>query len=431
MATAESQARSLDPDPLITLYQLDLRPAGATGTSSILYLHDGIAQGNNQVTFGGHVYTPYPVKAEEFEWSTQGTLPRPKLSVSNVGGITSALCREYGDLVGCILTRIQTFKRFLAGQPEANATQTLPIQKFVIERKSIETNSLCSFDLSIPSDAEGVSLPRRLIISNTCIWRYRGPECTYSGLPVTNRLGAIFGSAISYSGTTSFLPATFADGNFTADSRQVASDLANFQPVDVGKAISDNVALHPYIEAGTTIQTVQTEQLILMDKPAKATGVPISFTIAGRLGTMLTAASAGFSAADVGVRITGSLFPAGTNIKFVRDATHVDLNKQATSNAATTFKMYRLVSRGTWNEIATYAKDDWVTLLNAKTGIIEVAVSRKGGNQNHPITDEVWWWMDVCLKKLSDCKLHFGTGPTDNNPILPYGGFPGAHKVGS
>jgi lambda family phage minor tail protein L len=431
MATAESQTRSLDPDPLITLYQLDLTPAGAASPNNILYLHDGIAQGNNQVTFGGKVYTPYPIKAEEFEWSTQGTLPRPKLSVSNVGGIASALCREYGDLVGCVLTRIQTFKRFLAGQPEANATQTLPIQKFVIERKTIETSSMCAFDLSIPSDAEGVTLPRRLIISNTCIWRYRGPECTHSGLPVTNRLGDFFGSATSYSGTTSFLLTTFTDGVFLANSPKVTSNTAHFQQLDVGRAIFDNVALHPYIEANTKIATVQSEQSILMDKPAKAAGASISFTIDNRLGTMLTSATAGFSAADIGVRITGSLFPAGINIKAVRTSTQADLNNQATSNGAVTFKMYRLVSRGSWNEITTYAKDDWVTLLNPKSGIVEVAVSKKGGNQNHVITDENWWWMDVCLKKLTDCRLHFGSGPTDNMPILPYGGFPGAHKVGT
>jgi phage-related protein len=51
-------------------------------------------------------------------------------------------------------------------------------------------------------------------------------------------------------------------------------------------------------------------------------------------------------------------------------------------------------------------------------------VSKVANNQGHPITDENWWWLDVCLKKFSDCELHFGV-----NQPLTYGGFPGANKL--
>lgn len=431
MATAEAVARSLDPGALITLYELDLRPAGAVEPSAtILRFHDGIAQGNNEIRLGGKVYTAYPLKAEEFEWSTQGSLPRPKLTVSNVGGIGSALCRQYQDLVGCTLSRIQTFKRFLDGQPNANPNEILPIQKFVIERKTIETATACSFDLSIPSDAEGVQLPRRLIISNTCVWRYRGPECTYTGTPRTNRLGASFGGT-TYNGTTFDIPATFtADGGVTAGSKTLTSAIANFAGPDVGKGIT-KVSGTGNIAAETTIYSMQDEATVTLSKAATVTGT-LTFTIVDRVGTYLHSVGPNFSAADLKARITGELFAAGTTIRAVRNANDVDLDRVATlSGVAKPFQIYRITSKGTWQQNTIYAVNDWVSLQNPASGIVETAVSKRDGNQNHVITDENWWWMDVCLKKLSDCRLHFGKSEMDNTPVLPYGGFPGAHKIGT
>jgi len=279
----ETVARRLEPGALLHLYDLDLTgiPSKLTNAPGpTLYFHDGIAQGANLINFGGHTYSPFPINAEGFEWTTKGVLPRPTLTVSNVGSAVSALCREYGDLVGARLVQHKTFDIYIAGGAEAGPPwkEFTPIV-FVIDRKSAENNTLCSFDLATGMDAEGITLPRRQILATACPFTYRGTECGYTGVPKTNRLGAAF---------------------------------------------------------------------------------------------------------------------AGP-----------------------------LVDRGAWSTTATYAAKDYAYVMSG--GIRVYAVCKAGHNNSallRSFYDENFWMLDVCLKKLSDCELHFGAG----NP-LPYGGFPGANKL--
>lgn len=51
----------------------------------------------------------------------------------------------------------------------------------VIEQKTLETHEVVEFELSSVFDLMGVQLPYRQIIKNTCPWKYRGPECGYTG----------------------------------------------------------------------------------------------------------------------------------------------------------------------------------------------------------------------------------------------------------
>jgi len=188
--TAEQRSRQLDPGPLITLYTLT--PKGAAP----FYFHDGISQGNNNVVFAGKTYVPYPIKAEGFEWSTKGTMPRPTFTVSNIGSVVSALLREYNDFVGAMLTVTRTFAAFIQGGSEPNPNQHFPIERYQVQRKTAENNTVCTFELSMPIDAESVVLPRRQILAHTCIWVYRGADCGYAGVPKQDRLGTTFATDI-------------------------------------------------------------------------------------------------------------------------------------------------------------------------------------------------------------------------------------------
>lgn len=157
-----------------------------------------VLRANPVITWKGNPYNPYPIRAEEFEWSTRGTLPRPKLNVGNIESTISALLRQYDDFVGCKLTRTRTFGAFVkigdvpGEEWDAACTQHFPVETFVVERKTMETAIACSFELSMAMDAEGVLLPRRQILAHTCIWRYRGGDCGYTGVPKTDRLGNNF-----------------------------------------------------------------------------------------------------------------------------------------------------------------------------------------------------------------------------------------------
>lgn len=369
MPTPDQQSRWLEPGVLVTLYELDLSGKFSAFTGSpgpILYFHGhAAASGSNNLLFRSHTYGPYPIKAEGFEWNTRGTLPRPTLSVSNIGSVVSALCREYEDLVGATVIQRHTFENFLDDRPDHGPPyKEFPAQIFAVERKASETNTLCTFELATAMDAEGVTLPRRQVLATACPWTYRGVECGYaapvaggSGWPVMNRLGQHFGEA-------------FDDGLVSPDGTQLASDDANFRT-----------------------------------DPAHLS--------------------------DVGKVVSGANFVPGTMVAAVVSESVVNLSANATPGSPVHFNINRTTGRSPggatgmpqpWSATTVYSENDTAYVM--VKGVRVYAVSKKPTNVGHPIYDENFWMLDVCLKKLSDCEYHFGHG----NP-LPYGGMPGAAKL--
>jgi lambda family phage minor tail protein L len=264
-----------------TTITLSLSTTG-TGTNLSFTIAGRVTQGISVINYRGNQYNPYPIKAEGFEWNTQGTQPRPRISVSNIASGISALLREFDNFVGGTLTQRLTYSIYLDdgiehGPPYKEFTPMI----FVIDRKTVETNTMCSFDLATGMDAEGVLTPRRPIMATSCPWIYRATECGYTGNPVQNRLGNTF-----------------------------------------------------------------------------------------TLGA----------------------------------------------------------SRGAWVGTAgtSYAVNDYVYVVVNNIRIYAVCKAAHTITTNNVITvyNENYWMLDVCLKKLGDCQLHFGT----TNP-LPYGGFPGANKL--
>ena len=52
---------------------------------------------------------------------------------------------------------------------------------FFIDRKLMEGKLFIEFELAPAWDVEGIKLPAREIIQNTCLWKYKGGECGYTG----------------------------------------------------------------------------------------------------------------------------------------------------------------------------------------------------------------------------------------------------------
>jgi hypothetical protein len=65
--------------------------------------------------------------------------------------------------------------------PTADATAAFPDDVYFIEQRTTETREVVEFQLAAAFDFQGLQLPRRPIIQNVCIWKYRGPECGYTG----------------------------------------------------------------------------------------------------------------------------------------------------------------------------------------------------------------------------------------------------------
>lgn len=184
MTIPADELQSLSPTAVIELFELDATniPGG-----SLYRFHAGTNEIGTAIVWQGNSYTPYPIKAEGFEITTKGTLPRPSISVANVDGMLGMLVADLEDLIGAVVTRKRTLLKFLdaanfaGGNPDANPSVAYPDDIYEVERKISETKSAVVFELVASLDAHGQMLPKRIIQATICGWVYKGTECGYSG----------------------------------------------------------------------------------------------------------------------------------------------------------------------------------------------------------------------------------------------------------
>ncbi len=230
---------TLDPGAIVTLFEMDLSTGTAPNTTDILRWHSGTNEQLQEVVWQGNQYAPFPVQAEGFEFSGQGAIPRPTLTVANITSVLTALISSYDDLVGAKVTRKRTFAKYLdaycyvggqavggtcssesGGTPYSSSkadcldstkngsagtwtdynstscntaggtwyansieddTAHFSDEIWYVDRKSVETNTHIQFELTAAHDIQGIKLPSRSIIANTCVWLYKGSECGYTG----------------------------------------------------------------------------------------------------------------------------------------------------------------------------------------------------------------------------------------------------------
>jgi len=182
-AAVAAEAQSLSPSAIVELFVLDMTKLGG----QLIRFHAGTNGLQQPVVWQGQTYSPLPVEVEGFDVTTQGTLPRPKLRVANIDGLFSAGVREMRDLVTAKVIRKRTFARFLDAvnfpggvNPNANPNHHFEDDMFQIERKVLENSYIIEWELASAFDLEGVMLPFRQIIQNSCPWVYRSAECGYT-----------------------------------------------------------------------------------------------------------------------------------------------------------------------------------------------------------------------------------------------------------
>jgi lambda family phage minor tail protein L len=196
-----SALQEIAPGVLIELFQLELNVA-QHGVADTYYFHAGTnANGYGNVVWNGQAYTALPIEVEGFEYSGQGTLPRPKLRISNIlGTITTLILTLPEGLEGAKLTRIRTLGRFLdaanftAGNATADPTAEFPRDIYFVDRKSAENRDVVEFELASGFDLAGIRAPKRQCITR-CQWVYRSAECSYTGTNYFNASDAPVGNA--------------------------------------------------------------------------------------------------------------------------------------------------------------------------------------------------------------------------------------------
>lgn len=208
---------SLEPGALVELFDLDLTPIDPS--AGIVRFHAGTNELEEPVVWQGHSYQSRPVQASGFGVTATGAAPRPKLKVSNIApagtvGVMTLLNRDYHDMVGAIVTRRRTLAKYLDAvnfpqgeNPTEDPTVEFPLDIYYVERRLTENRLFAEYELSSIYDLEGVFLPGRQVIRDTCSYSYRiwdtqagdfvysdtrgiPVACPYTGSACFDRLGS-------------------------------------------------------------------------------------------------------------------------------------------------------------------------------------------------------------------------------------------------
>ena len=187
IASAYEELAKINPSAIIELFELRLESA-LHGSNDVYRFHAGSnADVTGNIVFNSQTYSRVPIKADGFEYTNTGTLPRPTLAISNLSSTISALLllvnatTAGNDLGGAEVRRIRTLKKYLDGESAADPNAQFPQEVWFIDRKASETRDVVTFELASKFDLAGQKIPRRQIIANVCQWKYRSSECSYTG----------------------------------------------------------------------------------------------------------------------------------------------------------------------------------------------------------------------------------------------------------
>lgn len=192
MSLIATDQQKLVQDARVEMFELEIEGQGTLYFSST-------SNNGQPIKFGGKEYQPIPIKAEGFEWTGSGTLPRPTLSIVMDDMSFISLVTGNADLVGCPITRIRTYRKYLDDGTNPNPTAMFPIERYVINRKSEDSGKSWGFELTSKQDQEGRMVPALQVIRDTCrhrfrkwngsYWDYAGVTCPYAGAAMYDQNG--------------------------------------------------------------------------------------------------------------------------------------------------------------------------------------------------------------------------------------------------
>lgn len=176
----------LEQDAIVTMFELDATIFG----DGILRFSPSVVDGRGPI-LNGSEYVALPIKAEGFSWTSTGTLPRPTLTLAAKDLVFLSLVISSDDLVGCPVTRIRTYRKYLDDGASPNPFATFPPDHYVIEKKTSQKRTQLAFELSAKMDQQGRQVPNRQVLRDSCThrfrywannqWNYAGVTCPYAG----------------------------------------------------------------------------------------------------------------------------------------------------------------------------------------------------------------------------------------------------------
>ena len=197
MAIPFSELNKITPSSIIELFELELTvglhiPAGNPNNLDTVFRFHAGANLNNfgQIKFNNNLYQRVAVQIEGFEDTGKGTVPRPTLTFSNLGGITKDgtvmtmsdflaivnLTTPGNDLLDAKVTRLMPLASALDNDnfPPINdnapvnpfgtpSTDRLQDRIYFIDRKSVENRQVVQFELVSVLDMQNKRIPARIV----------------------------------------------------------------------------------------------------------------------------------------------------------------------------------------------------------------------------------------------------------------------------
>lgn len=191
MAIPFVELNKINPSSVIELYELELTVGLhiATGNpnslDTVFRFHAGANLNNfGQIIFNSNSYQRVAVKAEGFEDTSTGTIPRPTLTFSNLGGIdkdsTVMTMTDFlnvvntvtpgNDLLNAKVTRLLPLAsaldnaNFVGDNPFGTpSTDRLQDKVYYIDRKAVENRQIVQFELVSVLDMQNKKIPARIV----------------------------------------------------------------------------------------------------------------------------------------------------------------------------------------------------------------------------------------------------------------------------
>ena len=193
----QQESQSLNPSSVIHLFTLDAsNVGGAIHRFSMERETDG-----TPVSFGGNQFPQLSVQVEGFEWNSDGTLPRPKMSASALNDTFYSLIVLTNGAQGALLLRERTLAKFLDGHEYGGRGIKFSSDLYIVDRVTTLTKSLVTLELITPLDLPRCELPARVALRDMCPWVYRyrsgnswvydqtGNACPYTGNACYDKFG--------------------------------------------------------------------------------------------------------------------------------------------------------------------------------------------------------------------------------------------------
>jgi len=163
--------QKLEETDIVELYTLD---GSKFGDPSNIFYFCNTTDAGGIVTFDAIEYAAVPVETDGWQVTGQGSLPQPKIRISNLGGIFSGLSRDYNDLKGWTVIRKRTYARFLDGHVDADPLAFFyPVDVYVVDKKTAQNKIQIEFELAAAMDQQGRYIPGRIALRDYCTHDYR------------------------------------------------------------------------------------------------------------------------------------------------------------------------------------------------------------------------------------------------------------------